>query len=152
VKPKGWTFLSALVVLEAIALGIWVIWTDLGSISTPPSEKPARAEVEREHNWIWHPTLEDLRWAEGMEGGALHVRGPIVDETTDEPLHGDVYINGELVAEGVQEVSVLMWAAVERPVFLRVKASGYHLWELQFRFWHKGLSELKGPIRLKPAN
>jgi hypothetical protein len=108
------------------------------------------ASVKQGHSWIWSPTLEDLEWAKTIEGGALHVRGPIVDEATGEPLIGKVYINGELVAEGVSEVDVLMWATAERPVFLRVEASGYHPWELRFRFRHEGLGELKGPIRLKP--
>jgi hypothetical protein len=148
---------ATLAVLGAVALGSWVIWTNPGS-APAPSGKPALTVKER--NWIWRPTQEDLKWAEGVEGGALYVQGPIVDEATGEPITGRVFINGEFVAE-TREVAVLMWATAERPngrrsrllrrqFFLRVEASGYHAWDLRFRFEHEGLGEMKGPIRLKP--
>jgi len=139
-----WALAAALAVLGAVATGSWVIWTNPG-----PSSSAGSAPAKQERNWIWWPTAEDLRWAEGVEGGVLYVRGPIVDEATGGPLEGDVFINGELVAEGVEEVSVLMWNTVERPVFVQVEVEGYHPWQLRFRFHHRGLSELVGPVRLK---
>jgi hypothetical protein len=147
-KPKVWAISSVIAALGLVALGSWVIWTNPGPAPAPFGE-PASAEKGR--NWIWRPTLEDLEWAKTIEGGALHLRGPIVDEATGEPITGRVYINREFVAEA-QVVAVLMWATVERPVFLRVEAVGYHPWELRFRFRQEGLGELKGPIRLKPAS
>jgi hypothetical protein len=143
-RPKGWALLAVIVVLGLVALGSWVIWMNPGPA---PSGKPVLDEKER--NWIWQPGPQDLEWAEGVEGGALYVQGPIVDEATGEPITGRVFINGEFVAE-TGEVAVLMWATAERPVFLRVEAVGYYPWELRFRFEHKGLGEMKGPIRLKP--
>jgi|GEM_PF-2128331 len=105
---------------------------------------------EEAHNWIWRPTPKDLKWAEGIEGGAIHVRGPIVDAETGEGLTGWILINGEPVAEAA-EVSVLMWATEEKPVLLRVEVEGYPPWELRFRFRREGLGTMEGPIRLKPA-
>jgi hypothetical protein len=88
--------------------------------------------------------------AEGFEGGALHVRGPIVDAETGESVTARVFINGEPVAEAT-EISVLMWGTEERPVFLRVEAEGCHPWEFRFRFHKEGLGEMEGPVQLKPA-
>ena len=140
----------ALLVLLLIGLGVGLLvargsWRELlaslPGIGTGP--------VQEERNWIWRPTPEDLNWAEGVEGGALHVRGPIVDEATDEPITARVLINGELVAKGVREVDVLMWGTAERPVFLRVEAEGHNPWEFRFRFRKEGLGEMEGPIQLK---
>lgn len=104
---------------------------------------------DEEANWIWEPTEEDLEWVKGVEGGAIVLRGVIVDEKTEEPMEAQVLINGQPVATA-QEARVLMWQAAERPVEVRVEAPGYEPWAILFRFNHKGLQVIMGRIRLKP--
>ncbi len=108
-----------------------------------------REREDEEANWIWEPREEDLEWAKGVEGGAIYLRGVIVDEKTEEPLEARVLINGQPVATA-QEARVLMWDAAERAVEVRVEAPGFEPWAILFRFNHKGLQAIVGRIRLIP--
>jgi len=134
--------------LSLLLIGLGVVWMLETGIVWGLLALWVGNGVEEAHNWIWRPTPKDLKWAEGIEGGAIHVRGPIVDAETGEGLTGWILINGKPVAEAV-EVDVLMWATEEKPVLLRVEVEGYHPWELRFRFRREGLGTMEGPIRLK---
>ena len=93
--------------------------------------------------------LPNFWWTLGEGQGALYLAGKIVDERTGEPVPADVYANGILLAREVTEVGLLMWQTEHDPVYLTVKASGYHRWELRFRFHLSGLEIWRGDIRLK---
>jgi hypothetical protein len=94
--------------------------------------------------------LEDFEipnWLYLPEQGALYWHGPILDQETKQPVTADIFANGHWVARA-QEVQLLMWATEEEPVWVEIRAEGYKLWEVRFRFRLHKLEVIEGPVWL----
>ncbi|RMD66386.1 hypothetical protein D6833_01535 [Candidatus Parcubacteria bacterium] len=69
----------------------------------------------------------------------------IIDAQTGESLQADIYVNGNLIASGVNSYEF----QVNVPGYFEVRHPDYHAWRL--RITGKTDKTLEGPVRLEPT-